>query len=146
MTSRSDAAVRAARRLWANALGERAAANRIPAAADQMFKRLRIELGRWIGSHGYQLLLERSLREAEAEHRALTGLACLGEDCPALGDAVRTHGPGDVGAGLVTLVTVLIDLLGRIVGEEMAIRLVEQSGKPSPRGAAGPVAEGGRDG
>jgi len=56
--------------------------------------------------------------------------------------AVRTHGAADVAAGMVALVAGLVELLGRIIGEDMALRLVEQTGvqthretvKPSPRG------------
>ena len=41
---------------------------------------------------------------------------------------------GGFAASMVTVATVLIDLLGRIVGEDMAIHLVNQVGTPSPRG------------
>jgi hypothetical protein len=51
-----------------------------------------------------------------------------------------------VAAGLVALVTALIELLGRIIGEEMAVRLVEQIGIPSAPGVVSTEPEGGRDG
>ena len=49
-------------------------------------------------------------------------------------------------------VTTMIELLGRIIGEEMAVRLVEQTGRerererPSPRGVVSTESRGGRDG
>jgi hypothetical protein len=47
--------------------------------------------------------------------------------------AVRTHGAPKVAAGMITVIATLIELLGRIIGEDMAVRLVEQTGAPSPR-------------
>ena len=40
--------------------------------------------------------------------------------------AVKAHGSAQVEADIVGLVATLIDLLGRIVGLEMAVQLVEQ--------------------
>ena len=65
--------------------------------------------------------------------------------------AVRAHGAAEVAAGMVALVATLIDLLGRIIGEEMAVRLVEetacrlarrQEDRPSPRGVVSTDIEG----
>jgi hypothetical protein len=67
--------------------------------------------------------------------------------------AVREHGVAKVEAGMVAAVGELIDLLGRIIGEEMALRLVEQAGgeatgreKPSPRGVVSTKSKGSRNG
>jgi hypothetical protein len=59
---------------------------------------------------------------------------------------VRVHGPAKVTTSVVGLVATLIDLLGRIVGEEMAVQLVEQTGIPRPRGVVTTEMEGQRDG
>jgi hypothetical protein len=139
------AATDAARRLWARAAGNGSAPQEVGAAADRMCAQLRVGLGRWIGAEGYRALLERALGLARAEHPALGGLSCLGGD-GAMMAAVRAHGAGEVTAGLVASVAALIELLGRIIGEEMAVRLVEQVGMPSPRGAVNTETEGERDG
>lgn len=47
---------------------------------------------------------------------------------------------------MVAAVAALIDLLGRIIGEEMAVRLVEQTGVPSPRGVVSTEPKGDRNG
>jgi hypothetical protein len=57
----------------------------------------------------------------------LKAFSCLGGDEPATTAAVRAHGADKVAAGLVALVAALIELLGHVVGEDMAVRLVEQS-------------------
>jgi transcriptional regulator GlxA family with amidase domain len=59
---------------------------------------------------------------------------------------VRANGADQVAAGMVAWVAVMMDLLGRIIGEETAVRLVEQTAIPSPRGVVSTESEGGRDG
>ena len=145
MTSTPAAATDAARRLWALAAGDGDASEEVAAAADRMCAQLRVGLGRWIGAEGYRALLDRALGLARAEHPALGGLSCLGGD-GAIMAAVRAHGASEVAAGLVASVAALIELLGRIIGEEMAMRLVEQVGMPSPRGVVSTEPEGDRDG
>jgi hypothetical protein len=146
MTPAPVAATDAARRLWARAAGDGSGSEEVAAAADRLCSQLRAGLGRWIGADGYRALLERSLGLARAEHPALGGVSCLGGDGAMTMAAVRAHGAGEVAAGLMALVAALIDLLGRIVGEEMAVRLVEQAGMPSPRGVVSTETQGERDG
>lgn len=146
MTPQSTAATDAARRLWARAVGDTAAPGDVAAAAERTCTQLRTELGRWIGADGYRALVDRALGLARAEHPALGDLPCLGGNQPATTAVVRAHGAGAVAAGLVALVAALIELLGRIIGDEMALRLVEQIGVPSLHGVVSTEPAGGRDG
>jgi hypothetical protein len=146
MTAQSTPATDAARRLWARAAGDATAPEEVAAAAERMCTELRTGLGRWIGVDGYRALLDRALGLARAEHPALADLPCLGGDLPAAVAVVRAQGAGAVAAGLVALVAALIELLGRIIGDEMALRLVEQLGMPSRHGVVSIEAAGGRDG
>jgi hypothetical protein len=146
VTTRSAGATEAAQRLWARAAGDSSAPEDVAAAAERICTQLRAGLGRWIGAQGYRVLLERALSQTRAEHPALGGLACLAEYELVTAAAEPAQGPGDVAAGLVALVAALVDLLGRIIGDEMAVRLVEQIGTPSPRGVVSTETEGGRDG
>ena len=135
-----------AQRLWVRAAGDGRAPEEVAAAAEAMCAQLRVGLVRWIGAEGYRALLERSLEQARVEHPALGGLSCLGGDGLLTTAAVRAHGAGEVAAGFVALVAALIDLLGRIIGEPMALRLVAQTGIPTPRGVVSTEREGERDG
>jgi hypothetical protein len=146
MTSSSAAATDAARSLWARIAGDTTAPEDVAAAAERMCLQLRVGLRRWIGAEGYRALLDRALGQVRTKHPVLGSLSCLVGDEPVSAEAVRTHGAGEVAAGLVALVATLIELLGRIIGEEMAVRLVEQIGVPSPRGALSTEPEGGQDG
>jgi hypothetical protein len=103
-----------------------------------MCTQLRLRLGRWIGATGYRALLDRALGLARAEHPALGGLSCHGEEELDVAAAVRAHGAAEVAAGMMAVVAVLIDLLGRLIGEEMALRLVEQAGTESASQRASP--------
>jgi hypothetical protein len=149
MTPAPAATTETARNLWARAGGDGRAPEEVGTAAERMCAQLRAGLGRWIGAEGYRALLERALKVARAEHPALGGLSCLGGDGQETTAAVRVHGAGEVAAGFVALVAVLTELLGRIIGEEVALRLVAQSVIPSPRGVVSTETEGegnGRDG
>ena len=114
--------------LWSRVAGNASETQEVAKAAELMYTRLRLGLGRWIGVMGYRALLDRALGPARAEHPALAGLSCHGGEEPEVAAAVRAHGAAEVAAGMRAVVAVLIDLLGRIIGEEMALRLVEQTG------------------
>ena len=173
MTQRSSAATAVARRLWARAAGDTNSPEAVAAAAERTCTHLYTGLGRWIGTMGYRTLLDRALGLARAEHPALAGLACLGGDPPVTTATQPAHSAAEVAAGMVALVAALVELLGRIIGEEMAVRLVEQTGMemqtgpkheleretdrsrgsreptgregPSPRGVVSTESRGGRD-
>ena len=166
MPPRSAAATEVARRLWESAVGTGSPED-IAAAAERMCAQLYAGLGRWVGNMGYRTLLDRALVLARAEHPALGDLACLGGDDSLTTATREAHSPAEVAAGMVALVAALIELLGRIIGEEMAVRLVEQTGvkvaqtatkketeparsreqqdAPSPRGVMSTEPRGARD-
>ncbi len=128
----SSAVTDAARRLWAGTAGDTQEPAEIARAAGQLGAHLRTGLGRWIGFDAYQALLKRAVVAAQTTHPALDGVACLGEDASVTIAAVHVHGAAEVVDGLVALVALVIELLGRIIGQEMAIHLVEQCGAPRP--------------
>ncbi len=135
-----------ARRLWAHAGPDGPAPASPTSGVDRVFTNLHSGLGRWIGSEGYRTLLDQALERARPEHPAIRGFGCLGADEKAIQAATTRYGANAVVAGMVAVVSTLIDSLGQIIGEEMAVRLVEQAGLPSPRGGVGASAEGGRRG
>lgn len=136
----------AARRHWARAAGDASTPEEVAAAAERMCTDLRLGLGRWVGASGYRALLERALVATRAEYPVLGGFSGMGGDEPMIAAAVRAHGGSDVAGGLVALVAVVTELLGRIVGHELAARLVEVVGTQGPRRVVSIETEGGRDG
>ena len=153
MTQRPVAATELARFLLKRVAGDAKSPEEVAAGVERTCIQLRAGLGRWIGAMGYRALLDRGLAQARAEHPALASLSCHGGDEQMIMAAVRTHGAAEVAAGMVALVAGLVELLGRIIGEDMALRLVEQTGmqtgreteKPSPRDGVSIESREGRD-
>ncbi|HMH55744.1 MAG TPA: hypothetical protein VK535_05730 [Gemmatimonadales bacterium] len=127
MTQRSAAATELARRLWERAAGDSSAPEDVAVAATRMCTELRAGLTRWVGAMAYRALIDQALLLARATHPALGSLSCHGGDEPVITAAVRAHTAAEVTAGVMVLVATLIDLLSRIVGEEMAVELVSQA-------------------
>ena len=145
----SAAATEVARRHWARAGGDTSTPEEVAATAERTCTQLQAGLARWVGTEGYRALLHRALLLARAEHPALGSLTCHGGDQPLTTAAVRAHSADEVATGMVALVSALVELLGRIIGQEMAVRLVEQIGMkretPSPRGVVSTESKGGRN-
>jgi hypothetical protein len=102
-------------------------------------------LTRMFGPYGYHALLTRALGQARAAIPALPALAdvhvraTLTPQLDGVADAARTHGPEALTAGITVLLAAVVGLLGRVVGEQMALQLLERSmhspdGPPNPTG------------
>lgn len=141
----STAATEASRQFWAHDGLDAGSPEELAAAAEQGCARLRAVLTRWIGSEGYRALVNRALEQARAEHPAVAGLQCQGNDVEGVAAAVGAHSAAELREGILALVARLIDLLSRLIGEDMATRLVEQAWAGGARPAASTVTEGLRD-
>lgn len=110
-----------------------------PAGAQRAVRRLADELAVWFGPHGARALLTRALVSAQVTHPALAavrvGLA-PGPDLDGLADSTRAHGAAAVAAATGDVLVALVDLLGRVIGDELAATLAEQSMGPLVRPAA----------
>jgi hypothetical protein len=133
VTIGSAAAAETARAIWARAADAGGTPEEAVDAAERICAQLRDGLSRWVGAGGFRALLGRALRMVQPEHPALGSLSCLGEIEATRPGGARSHDAAEVGAGMTALVTTLIELLGRIIGDEMAVSLVERVGLPGPR-------------
>jgi hypothetical protein len=143
--ARSVDAAETARDLWARARGNSRGAKGDTEVAEQLCAHLRAGLGRWVGSDGYRVLLDRAISQTRGEHPVLDRVSCQGGARLARG-SFRGQDAGEIATGMVALVTALIELLGRIIGDEMAIRLVEQIGVSGAQSAEMTKRKAGRDG
>lgn len=116
-----------AQRLWEREGVHHASPEATAAVVERVCADLRTGISRWIGGAGYGVLLERALTEARKSHPVLVGLSCLGDHDEATVSAARAHGRDKVQLGFIALVDAMIERLGRVVGNEMAVRLVEQA-------------------
>lgn len=96
-------------------------------AAERAFAGVSGSLVRWIGPDGSQALFMRALGLAQAQRPALKAIppparsALVLEPLAATVDPQDTHAVMDAAA---MILTTLIELLGRLVGIDLAIRLV----------------------
>jgi len=144
--ARSGDAAETARDLWARARGDRRGSRGDIEVAERLCTHLRFGLGRWVGSDGYRALLDRAIGQTRAAHPVLDGLSCHGSGELAARGSMKGPDAGEIADGMIAMVTALIELLGRIIGEEMSIRLVDQIGAPGIQGGENIKGKAARDG
>lgn len=102
----------------------------IAAAAYAACERAYRALSRWLGANGSHALFTRALAQTQAEHLLLRDIRVRTRSESGLEgvtESIQVHGAAAVAAGLESLLVALLELLGRLLGEDMAARLVEQS-------------------
>lgn len=121
----SMVATETAHRLWVR--DGTVADKNVAEVTERISDRLEVGLARWIGSDGYRMLLERAVQRARADYPALAELSCQSGRLQGVPTAVQAHGAPAVTKSIPGLVALVIDSLGRVVGEDMAVRMVEQA-------------------
>lgn len=92
-----------------------------------------------MGDDGCTALLARALARTEAKHPALTTIRRINRGNIAIdnvADGVETHGVAATTAAVEALLTALIDVLGKLIGDDMAIRIMELGAPRAGRGDA----------
>jgi hypothetical protein len=133
MAAPSASARTVAQRLLARGGAPGAAATDPPdlvAATDEVCRQLAYGLTRWFGPFGYHALLSRALAQARSGHPALHDVNVRSAAEPSLEgltDSVARHGTDATTEGIVATLMAFIELLGRLIGEDMAHKLIDQS-------------------
>ena len=108
----------------------RAAGDAVAGAAGDACGHAYKALSRWVGSDGCHALFTRALAQARADHPALEHIRLRARGEPyveGIGEATMEYGDA-VGAGaLEAMLAGLVELLGRLIGDDMAIKLIELS-------------------
>jgi hypothetical protein len=119
-----------ARRLLARDAPAEDVPDAVAAGAEQVCGLVSSNLSRWFGIDGTNALFARALVQAQADHPALANVryshqsaACLER----LAESARIHGANAAADGVAAILTALIELLSRLIGQDIAMRLVEQS-------------------
>jgi hypothetical protein len=143
--SPSPTSVQIARRLLAReaAPGSKGKPEMVGAALQRTVLRVSESLLDSMGEDGRNALLVRALARTEADHPALKNVVGLDEGGIQLDGvvaSVEAHGVAAVTAAIEALVAALIDLLARLIGEDMAIQLIDDGALRPPKrgGAKGP--------
>jgi hypothetical protein len=98
----------------------------VQAACENVF----IDLARWFGVGGSRALFVRGIAKARPDHPAL-GAFRIGDDTDQvfgdLSSLAATHGDAAIADALEAVLVATLDLLGRLVGDDMVPRLLEES-------------------
>jgi hypothetical protein len=105
-----------------------ASAQSIVNAAERICVRVTTGLSRWFGPYGSHALITRALATARVTHPVLAEVTMSEEPClTGLSNAARAHGAPAASEAIVAVVSALGDLLARLIGDDLAIGLLEQS-------------------
>ena len=142
----------ASRLLRSEGVSDASDSEAIVAAADHVLRRLQTDLTRWFGSEGFQALLLRALDRARPGHPALAQVILRFDDgspgqhgLDGLFNNVRPCSPKETRDAFVAVIASVIALLGRLVGDDVAIRLVTQGWPELLRGEPRSIDEGTRE-
>jgi len=119
-----------ARRLLAGDAPAEHAPDAVAAAAERVCGRVSANLSRWFGTDGTNALFARAVVRAQAEHPALANVRYSRQSAVSLeglAESARIHGAAAAAASVAAILTALIELLSRLIGQDIAMRLVEQS-------------------
>jgi hypothetical protein len=120
----------------AGSAGDGSAARAAAASCDHLYQ----ELSRWVGPDGCHALFTRALAEARAEHSALAQIHLQPRSehyIDGVAESIMAHGDRETGDALESMLARLVELLGRLIGDDMAMKLIgqslefERSGTPS---------------
>jgi hypothetical protein len=93
------------------------------------------ELSQWVGPEGSNALLTRAITFAAHAHPVLGTIKIVSNSAPVLTgveDTVATNGASSVAAGLNATLVQLFELLVRVVGDQLTLRLAEQMTAGNP--------------
>ncbi len=136
-----------ARRLIGGAGSDRnkvdAGARNTAAACDLLYP----ELSRWVGPDGCHALFTRALSKARVSHSLLQKIELRQDVKPyvhGVSAAVEAYGNDRVGDALEAIVVNIVDLLGRLVGDDMAAKLIQMSSAAPESGGKSSTAKRGQ--
>jgi hypothetical protein len=119
------------------------------AAAERALRRLTGELAEWFGPLGTYALLTRALAHARAEHPTLAGVTVGTPASPAFEGLA---GGAPVPGAAADLLAWIVELLGRLIGDDLATGLIERGtgqgvdvGRPAPLPSVPPAVGGAAD-
>jgi hypothetical protein len=118
-----------ARRVLARAAARRESPADAAAIADDVFRQLHESLMQWFGGEAVDALIARAVDRVRSVDPVLQGMSTSSTGATRLDGAarlLRAATPADAQEALITLVGTFIALLGRLVGRDLAMRLIEQ--------------------
>ena len=146
LLSDQPAAQQIARRLINSHRSESAEGHSVARAAAAACDQLYRELSRWVGPDGCHALFTRALAQARTEYPALGQIQLHARSEPyidGVAEAIMAHGDPATSEALESMLISLVELLGRLIGDDMAMKLIERSLAASE--SAGETSDGRRE-
>jgi hypothetical protein len=115
--------------------GDDISARAAAASCDHLYQ----ELSRWVGPDGCHALFTRALAQARDEYPALAQIHLQPRSEPyidGVAEAIMAHGDSTTADALESMLARLVELLGRLIGDDMAMKLIERSLVSEPDGAS----------
>jgi hypothetical protein len=119
-----------ARRLIEARRSERSDGDTPARAAADASDRLYRELSRWVGLDGCYALFARALSQAQTDYPALGKILVSASSQPhidGVAETIMARGDPATAEGIEFMLERLIELLGRLIGDDMARKLIERS-------------------
>ncbi|HLA14016.1 MAG TPA: hypothetical protein VJZ25_03250, partial [Gemmatimonadaceae bacterium] len=94
-------------------------------------------LSRWVGRDGCHALFTRALAQGRADHPTLDHIRLQARAEPyvdGIAETITAHGDAVAAEALETVLARLVELLGRLIGDDMAMKLIERSIDEPDRG------------
>jgi hypothetical protein len=110
------------------------AARAAAAACDSLYR----ELSRWVGPDGCHALFARALAETRPQYPALEKIQLHPRSEPyveGLADSIMARGDPDTAEALESMLVRLVELLGRLIGDDMAGKLIDRTFGDSEQGS-----------
>lgn len=123
--------------------GSRTAPQAVFAAGEYLYR----DLSRWLGPDGCHALFRRALAEALTDYPVLGQIQLRARSEPYLegvAETIMAHGAAATAEALESMLVRLIELLGRLIGDDMATKLIEGSLAEPARGDANPARKRGK--
>jgi hypothetical protein len=110
------------------------AARAVAAACDSLYR----ELSRWVGPDGCHALFARALAETRPHYPALEKIQLRPRSEPyieGLADSIMARGDPETAEALESMLIRLVELLGRLIGDDMAGKLIDRTFGDSEQGS-----------
>jgi hypothetical protein len=137
----ADAAVAFARRLLDRERAGDDSDAGLARALDRSCSLITVGLARWFGLYGTRALVTRALATAQKKYPSLARVGVSDNHClEGVTASAQLHGSTAVAEGIVFTIADLVGLLGRLIGDDLAISLLEQSTITESASRASPLA------
>jgi hypothetical protein len=104
-------------------------------ACDDLYR----ELARWVGPEGCHALFSRTLADTRGEYPALAEIQLRARSEPyveGVAESIMAHGDAATAEALESMLVRLAELLCRLIGDDTAMKLIEQGLLAAERGNA----------